>query len=83
MREPIHPERRSPPRGKKQPPGHKTPEEQEIQNKDNPGKSTPEHRGTPRRGDPGEPTDQLGREGRNTLPEAKEKTSGTVTERKG
>ena len=84
MREPIHPERRSPPRGKKQPPSHKTPEEQErkegkepnlykqkIQNKDNPGKSTPEHRGTPRRGDPGEPTDQLGREGRNTLPEAK------------
>ena len=57
----------------KQPPGRKTPEEQErkeaepIQTEDteqvHPGKSTPERRGKARRGDPGGPTDQLGRVG--------------------
>ena len=36
-----------------------------------PWEDPPEHRGTPRRGDPGESTDQLGREGRNTLSAAK------------
>ena len=58
----------------KQPPGRKTPEEQErmeaesIQTEDteqvHPGKRTPERRGKARRGDLGGPTEQLGRVGR-------------------
>ena len=57
----------------KQPPGRRTPEEQErkeaepIQSENteqvHPGKRTPERRGKARRGDPGGPTEQLGRVG--------------------